>query len=89
MSRLKWSFKKYAAFLKCYGFKLGHIEGSHYYYNGKIYGSGRVVQAIFSSKEKGCQTNKTIKMGRKHSGIPKEYYEEWDRAGIVHEEIIG
>jgi len=74
MSRLKWSFKKYVDFLKCYKFKHGHTEGSHFYYNGRIYGLERVVQVIFSHKEKDCQSIKTIKMGMKHSGIPKKYY---------------
>ncbi|MFH1428018.1 MAG: hypothetical protein ABIG60_05875 [Patescibacteria group bacterium] len=26
--------------------------------------------------------------GSHHSGIPKKYYEEWDKTGAVHKEII-
>lgn len=88
MSRLKWGYRKYIKFLECYKFKHGHAEGSHLHYNGRIYGLDRVVQVIFSNREKDCQSIKTIKMGMKHSGIPKKYYEEWNRSGIVHEEII-
>jgi len=39
-------------------------------------------------KEKDSQSIRTIKLGMKHSGIPKAYYEEWDKTGKVHEEII-
>jgi hypothetical protein len=88
MSRLKWNFKKYQDFLKSYGFILGHIEGSHYYYNGRISGEYRVVQVIFSKKEKACQSIRTINMGIKHSGIPRKYFEEWNRDNTVHNEII-
>jgi hypothetical protein len=88
MSRLKWNFKRYVDFLKSYGFEHGHTEGSHYYYNGRILGVDRVVQVIFSHKEKDCQSIRTIKMGMKHSGIPKAYYEEWDKNEKVHSEII-
>jgi predicted RNA binding protein YcfA (HicA-like mRNA interferase family) len=88
MGKIKWSFKKLEKFLKDYNFSLGHIEGSHYFYNGKIKGEQRVVQVILSRKERECQTKKTIEMAIKHSGIPKEYFEEWDKNGIVHKNII-
>ncbi|MBI5254598.1 hypothetical protein HY932_02355 [Candidatus Falkowbacteria bacterium] len=88
MSRLKWKYKRYIEFLKSYHFELGHVRGSHQFYNGRIYGEDRVVQVIVSEREKGCQSNKTIKMGIKHSGIPKNFFEEWDKAGVVHQEII-
>jgi predicted RNA binding protein YcfA (HicA-like mRNA interferase family) len=88
MPIFKWSFKHYVEFLEAYGFRHGHTEGSHYFYNGRILGVDRVVQAIFSHKENGCQSIKTIKMGMKHSGIPKEYYEEWEKNEVVHKEIM-
>jgi hypothetical protein len=43
---------------------------------------------IFSSKEKKCQSIRTINMGIKNSGIPREYFEEWDKNGKAHDEII-
>ena len=88
MSILKWSFKKYVKFLEAYGFVYGHTEGSHFYYNGRINGKDRVVQVIFSKKEKDNQTIRTIKMGISHSGIPKKFFEEWDKNGKVYSEII-
>ncbi len=88
MTRIKWSFKKYEKFLKDYGFQCGHTKGSHFYYNGRIKGKDRVVQVIHSKKEKGCQSNKTIAMGIKNSGIPKKYFEDWDQNGHVHDKII-
>ena len=88
MSRLKWNFKKYVKFLEDYNFVHGHTQGSHFFYNGKINGKDRVVQVIFSKKEKDCQTIRTIKMGINHSGIPKRYFEEWDKNGNIHSEII-
>lgn len=88
MSRLKWNFKRYCKFLEDYGFSLGHINGSHYFYNGKINGEPRVVQVIFSHKEKDCQSIRTIKMGIRHSGISKKYFEEWNETAFVHDEII-
>ncbi len=88
MSRLKWNFKKYLDFLKAYGFIFGYVSGSHHFYNGRINGQDRVVQAIFSKKETGCQSNRTMSMGIKHSGIPRSFFEEWSKTGTVHKEII-
>jgi hypothetical protein len=84
-----WSFKDLSGFLEDYGFILGHYLGSHYYYNGWIDGKQRTVQAIFSKKERDCQSLKTMKMAIEHSGIPKSYFDEWRSKGIVHKEIIG
>lgn len=90
MSRLKnWSFRMLCEFLRDYGFSLGHYDGSHYFYNGKIHGEDVVVQAIHSTKEKNSQSDKTMKLAVKHSGIPKEYFEEWRDKRTVHKEIIG
>ena len=88
MARLKWSYKKFVKFLKDYKFNHGHTRGSHFYYNGKIYGEDKVVQVIFSNKEKKCQSIRTINMGIKNSGILREYFEEWNKNGEVHDEII-
>ncbi|MFA6536987.1 MAG: hypothetical protein WCT18_01160 [Patescibacteria group bacterium] len=88
MSRLKWSFKKFVKFLECYGFTFGHVRGSHHFYNGRINGQVRVVQVIFSGKEKQCQSNRTIDMGIRHSGICRKYFEDWEKSGITHQEII-
>ncbi|MFA5232325.1 MAG: hypothetical protein WC410_01495 [Candidatus Paceibacterota bacterium] len=88
MSKLKWSFKDLTKFLKDHGFVLGHVRGSHYFYNGRIRGEERIVQIIFSDKEKERQSLKTMKMVVKHSGIPKLYFEEWKKSGIIHREII-
>ena len=88
MARLKWDYKKYIKFLRDYGFSHGHTRGSHLYYNGKIYGEDRVVQVIYSKKEKDYQSNRTIDMGIVNSGIPKKYFQEWEENGKVHEEII-
>ena len=89
MGKLKnWSFRDLCKFLEAYGFVLGHINGSHHFYNGSINGSQRVVQAILSSKERQCQTNKTMEMAVRHTGIEKKYFEEWKKKNIVHNEII-
>ncbi|GEM_PF-2623733 len=89
MARLKnWSFKTFCKFLEDYSFKCGHIDGSHYFYNGKINGRDRVVQAICSNREKDSQSDKTMKLAVSHSGIPKKYFEEWKSKNIVHAEII-
>ena len=89
MGKIKWSFKKLVKFLKDYNFSLGHIEGSHHFYNGVINGKPRVVQVILSNKERECQTKRTIEMAIVHSGIPKKYLEEWGKKGTIHKEIIG
>lgn len=90
MARLKnWSFKDLEKFLKAYDFKQGHVNGSHFYFNGIISGEGKIVQVINSSKERKSQSDKTMKMAVKHSGIPKRYFEEWKQSKKVHEEIIG
>lgn len=89
MSRLKnWSFKDLENFLKDYRFTLGHVEGSHYFFNGRIKGIDRVVQVIYSKKEKESQSNKTMKFAVKHSGIPKEFFMEWKARRYVHNEIV-
>ena len=89
MARLKnWSFKYLVKFLEEYGFKCGHIDGSHYFYNGRIGGKDRVVQAIYSNKEKDSQSDKTIKLAVRNSGISKKYFEEWKSDNIIHKEII-
>ena len=89
MTRLKnWSFKSLGNFLEAYGFKYGHTDGSHYFYNGKIDGKERVVQVIYSNKEKDSQSDKTMKLAIRHSSIPKEYFEEWKSKGKIHQEII-
>jgi predicted RNA binding protein YcfA (HicA-like mRNA interferase family) len=90
MSRLKnWSFQNLCGFLKDYGFVRGHCVGSHYYYNGEINGETVVIQAINSSKERESQSDKTMKLAVKHSGIPKEYFQEWKDSGKIHPEIMG
>ncbi|OGM93845.1 hypothetical protein A2524_00640 [Candidatus Wolfebacteria bacterium RIFOXYD12_FULL_48_21] len=89
MSKLRnWSFRDLCKFLEAYGFVPGYINGSHHFYNGSINGSQRVVQAILSSKERQCQTNKTMNMAVRHTGIEKKYFEEWKKKGFVHAEII-
>ena len=89
MARLKnWSFNRLAKFLEAYNFEHGHTDGSHYFYNGRIGGKARSVQVIHSNKEKNSQSDKTIKMAIRHSGIPKEYFEEWKSKKKIHQEII-
>lgn len=83
-----WSFKDLCNFLKDYGFVCEIIEGSHHHYVGKIKREGRLVQAILSVKERNSQSLKTMKLAIRHSGIPKEYFNEWRDRGIVHKEII-
>ena len=75
--------------MKDYGFVQGYCVGSHYYYNGKINGKEVMVQAINSTKEKDSQSNKTMKLAVKHSGIPKDYFQEWRNGGKIYPEIIG
>lgn len=75
--------------MKDYGFIHANTEGSHYYYVGKIKGEDRVVQAILSHKERDSQSLKTMKLAIRHSGIPKEYFDEWRSRGTVHKEIMG
>ena len=88
-----WSFQDLVDFLEDYGFSQGYSQkgcnGSHYYYNGRISGETRAVQAVFSKKERNCQSLKTMKMAIRHSGIPKDYFSEWKRKGVIHKEIIG
>ena len=89
MVRLKnWPAKELKEFLEDYHFTEGNIKGSHHYMNGKIGGETRVVQVIFSSKERESQSNKTMKIAVRHSGIPQKYFEEWKLKGVVHSEII-
>jgi len=84
-----WSFKDLSSFLRDYGFVCLHVKGSHHYYSGMINKEERVVQAILSKKEKNCQSLRTMKMAIEHSGIAKEYFDEWRDKGIIHKEIIG
>ena len=89
MSRLKnWTFRDFVKFLKAYGFDHGYTHGSHHFYNGKIKGEQRVVQVIFSKKEKQCQSNRTMDIGVRNSGIPKKYFEEWKQNKVVNKKII-
>jgi len=89
MARLKnWSFSSLVKFLIAYGFKYGYTDGSHYFYNGKIKGEERVVQAIYSDKERNSQSDKTMKIAVRHSGIPQKYFEEWKSKKEIHKEII-
>ena len=83
-----WPFNGLCDFLKDYGFRESHIEGSHHFYNGTIKGVQRVVQVIFSKKEKKAQSYKTMKMAIRHSGIDKKYFDEWKNNKVVHSEII-
>jgi antitoxin component YwqK of YwqJK toxin-antitoxin module len=88
MARLKnWPAKELKKFLEDY-FTEGNIKGSHHYMNGKINGETRVVQVIFSSKERESQSGKTMKIAVRHSGIPQKYFEEWRLKGVVHDEIL-
>jgi predicted RNA binding protein YcfA (HicA-like mRNA interferase family) len=84
-----WSFKDLVDFLDDYGFICGHIKGSHHYYNGRINGENRVVQAILSKKEKNSQSLRTMKMAIENSGISKKYFDEWKSKKVIHVEIIG
>ena len=84
-----WSAKELKKFLEDYGFRQGHIEGSHCFVNGKINGCQRVAQVIFSSKERDCQSLKTMKIAIRHSGISGKYFDEWRANRKVHKEIIG
>ena len=90
MTRLKnWSFETLVKFLKAYGFRYGHTDGSHYFYNGKILGEDRVVQVIHSKREKKCQSIKTMKLAVRNSGISKEFFREWKiNNKKIHKEII-
>jgi len=89
MARLKnWSFKSLVKFLEAYDFKHGHTDGSHYFYNGRIKGKDRVVQAIYSNKEKKSQSDKTMKLAVRHSGIPKEYFEKWKSKKEIYQKIM-
>jgi len=89
MVKLKgWTFKDHCKFLESYGFKLGHVTGSHFFYYGSIKGKQRVVQAINNSYEKKCQSMKTMNFSIKHSGIDKKYYIEWKLNKVIHHEII-
>ncbi|MFA5249037.1 MAG: hypothetical protein WC397_00700 [Candidatus Paceibacterota bacterium] len=56
--------------------------------NGRIKGEARVVQVIFSSHERESQSDKTMKIAIRRSGIPQKYFEEWKSKEIVHHEII-
>jgi predicted RNA binding protein YcfA (HicA-like mRNA interferase family) len=84
-----WTAKDLNKFLEDYDFIQGHIQGSHCFMNGKIGGKQRVVQVIFSSKERDCQSLKTMKIAIRHSGIPAKYFDEWRVARTIHREIIG
>jgi hypothetical protein len=89
MARLKnWPAKELKEFLEDYHFVEGVTNGSHCHMNGKIGGEDRVVQVIFSSHERESQSDKTMKMAVRHSGIPQKYFEEWRSKGAVHNEII-
>jgi len=83
-----WSFKDMVKFLENYKFKLGHVQGSHYFFNGRIEGKDRIVQAINNKSEKKTQSENTMKLAVRHSGIKKEYFNEWKNGKTVHKEII-
>ncbi|MCU0653146.1 MAG: hypothetical protein MUD10_02705 [Candidatus Pacebacteria bacterium] len=89
MTRLKnWDAKTLKNFLKDYGFSECETKGSHMHMVGKIDGEDRIVQVIFSHKERDCQSNKTMRMAVKHSGIKQEYFEEWKATRKIHNELI-
>ncbi len=83
-----WSFKTLVKFLKDYGFELGYVNGSHYYYNGRIKGEDVVVQVIHSKKEKKSQSYNTMRCAIRNSKIPRKYFEEWKEKGTIYREII-
>ena len=65
-----WTFKDVTNYLKAKGFILGHIKGSHYFYEGIIDGIQRQVcvpchASIIISPD-------TIQSIIKQSGIPKK-----------------
>ena len=89
---IKWGFKDCVEFLKEYGFVNSDVKGSHYQFTGRISGEERIVDVIYNWREKNTQSLLTIKRIIKQSGIPEEYFEEWEkrkwRRRIFHPEII-
>ena len=69
-----WSFSDVKHFLGQHGFRLNHIEGSHYFYVGSCEGIVRQVSLPFhGSKTIHPKTMKSIVC---QSGIPQE---EWTK----------
>ncbi|HVW82815.1 MAG TPA: type II toxin-antitoxin system HicA family toxin [Candidatus Paceibacterota bacterium] len=65
-----WSFSDVAAVLKKHGFRLVHIEGSHYFYEGIVDGKRRTVQvAKHGSRAFKPRTFKSMML---QSGLPKK-----------------
>jgi predicted RNA binding protein YcfA (HicA-like mRNA interferase family) len=67
-----WSFSSVKHFLGRYGFRLNHIEGSHYFYVGSYGSIIRQVCVPFHGAE--TIHPKTMKSIVRQSGIPQE---EW------------
>lgn len=64
-----WTFTDVEKFLRKHNFKLGHVEGSHYYYVGS---GSRIVQVPFhGSKNLKPRTMKGIIL---QSGIPQDVW---------------
>lgn len=89
MSKLIFSYKEHRKILKAYGFvENGFNKSSHNTFSGKINGQDRIVQIIYNKHEKKRQSDRTMKHSVKNSGISREYYEDWKKNKIVHNEII-
>ena len=69
-----WSFRDVKNFLAEWGFRLNHIEGSHYYYVGSYEGIIRQVSIPFHGSK--AIHPKTMRSIVRQSGIPQE---EWVR----------
>ena len=78
MGKLKnWPLKLLVRFLKDYGFSEGEMKSgsSHMPYYGRINGDDRIVYAISSTKERKCQSHRTMEFAIEHSTIPEEYFD--------------
>jgi len=76
-----WRYKDIVAFLKQHFFILNYTErSSHYYYKGFVDNEYREVEVQYHASKsispKCLQHDIILK-----SGIPKEYWKDWARAG--------
>lgn len=76
-----WNFKDVVEFLEHHHFTLAYTHGgSHHYYKGQVDGKDRLVEVQFHNSD--AIKNGTMKFSIvPKSGIPKEIWLQWARAG--------
>jgi len=71
-----WNFKQVEALLLGHFFKLVNVDGSHYFYRGKVDGKDKLAYIHYHTKSIIPDTLRSI---IHKSGIPKEIWMKWAR----------